>query len=429
MPGVGRASSAYARLRSRIDLLHSSFGLTRRFRVMILSRTFESFTTPQWQSIYLKENLCASDEGIGLVNAVQSGVSLLMLPAGAAFGQKFRKKKLYLLGLAIQASAFLVAFLARDWTWAILMSVMLGCSALVSPAIAALVGRITDGNTRTLAFAFQDTVLTIVAILSGPAQGLVAERVGLRPLYLLAVVGSAVSFLVFWALFQDVREGDADGKPGAEGRSEGASTKGWRDQVRQVFARPEYRRNFIGLMQAGIVWRLFINSTAPFIDIYLYEEIGWSFIFFGFYNAISSFTILVLKIPFGALIDRYNLKRICFAFPQAFHGIVFLLMAFIRDPYIIAGMFLMESITGSAHMLSVGPLWYEAIPPEVYPIGAAVRGVIYGCFGMVGSILGAYLWSSLGPINSFYIMSSTYIVSALVAYWLIRDFKRGTPAG
>jgi len=43
------------------------------------------------------------------------------------------KKRLYLFSLVIQALAFLIAFVAEDWTWAVLMSIVLGCTALAGP--------------------------------------------------------------------------------------------------------------------------------------------------------------------------------------------------------------------------------------------------------------------------------------------------------
>ena len=172
---------------------------------MIFSRVFEVFSSPQWLSIYLKENLGASDENIGLVNATRSGVNVLLQPLGGVVGQRFSKKKLYLVSLLIQASAFLIAFLAVDWTWAVLMSIVLGCHALAYPGISALIGEITDRATRATVFAFQATVITIVVMLRGPLQGFIAESAGLRPLYLLGVVGAMVSFFMFWKFFPDVK--------------------------------------------------------------------------------------------------------------------------------------------------------------------------------------------------------------------------------
>jgi len=394
---------------------------------MILSGASVTLTSPQWFSIYLKEDLGAHDENIGFLNAVQNGVSLLSQPVGGAIGQRFSKKNLYLVSLAIQALAFLIAFLAQDWTWTILMSVVLGLGALMSPGISALIGEITDRATRATVFALQATVTSLVIMVRGPLQGFLAESMGLRPLYLVGVIGVVSSFLIFLKFFPEVSQQKNKQENLKTEKKSAGSAGDWKEQVRQVFARRDYRRNFIGLIQAGILWRLFVLGFYPFVDIYLYKDIGWSLLFFGFYarlsGFLSSFLTAILKIPFGKIIDKYHLRRIFyFAGPFA-EGIMFLLMVFARDPYHLAAIFLIDTIIEEAHVLSVSALWYDAIPLEVYSIGSAVRGVLYQFSATIGSLLGAYLWATLGSASSFCIAGTAQITAASVALYLIREIK------
>ncbi len=177
------------------------------------------------------------------------------------------------------------------------------------------------------------------------------------------------------------------------------------------------------MIQTGVAYRLFLVGFYPFIDIYLYKKIGWSFLFFGFVDFLSFFLALVLKIPFGKLMDKYHLRRISFFVGPLVDGIRLLLLVFVRNPYQIAAIFLVESVTGIVRMLAVSALWYDAIPIEVYPIGNAIVGVIYGCSSVAGPLLDAYLWANLGPSASFYIMSIGRVSSSFVALYLIRDIK------
>jgi len=99
------------------------------------------------------------------------------------------------------------------------------------------------------------------------------------------------------------------------------------------------------------------------------------------------------------------------------------------DPYQIAVIFLVQQLVEAAHMVSVNALWYDAIPLEVYSIGSSIRGVIYGCSSVIGSLLGAYLWANLGSSLSFYITFTAEVVRGFVALILIRDItgkKKGT---
>jgi len=417
-------TSVFSSLRSRMKFIDPFFGLSHRFKVMIFSEVFETITRPRWFSIYLKEDLRATDQDIGFIGAVRNGMDLVLTPVGAPVGQKFNKKRLYLVSLLFQALAFLIAYLARDWTWAVLMSIVLGVNAVVEPGISALVGRITDRATRTTVFALEGTIVSIVAMLNSPLMGFIADTSGLRSQYPLAIIGMIASFFIFAKFFPDIKEEEKEPKKKeTETQPKATATQSWKEQVRQVFATPVYRWNFIGLIQAGVIYRLFRAGLLPFIDIYLYMEIGWSFVFFGFFGLVDSFQALVLRIPAGKLIDKYHLRRHFFFAGPAASGVMYLTFAFIRDPYQIAAIFLIQSIIGTAHVLAVGALWYDAIPLEVYPIGAAIRGVIYGCSGMIGSLLGAYLWSTLGAITSFYIAFATEIIRGFIALCLIRDIK------
>ena len=121
------------------------------------------------------------------------------------------------------------------------------------------------------------------------------------------------------------------------------------------------------------------------------------------------------------MIDKYHLRRIFFFAGPASAGVSTLLMVFVKDAYLLAFILILDSIVDTAHVLAVYALWYDAMPLEVYPIGIAVRGVAYGVTGMTGSLLGAYLWTNLGSIPSFYIKFVAEITRGLIALYLIRD--------
>lgn len=266
-------------------------------------------------------------------------------------------------------------------------------------------------------------ILSIVVMLRQPLQGYIAETAGLRSLYLFGVAGTMMSFLVLLIFFPEIKEENK--LKTNENESELNPAENWTEQIRQVLT-SDYRRNFAGLLQAGIISQFFCVSFSPSIEIYLYEEIGWSFLFFGFYGFASSFLALILRVPFGKMMDKYHLKRIFFFAGPVSAGLTTLLMVFVRDPYHLAAIFLINSAIDTAHILAVRALWYDAIPLEVYSIGVSMRGMVYGFSAVAGSLLGAYLWASLGPASSFYIKFSAEITRGFAALYLIRDVKART---
>lgn len=143
------SQSVFSHLRYRsAKFIESFFGLTRRFKIWIFSEVFEALAFPQWLSIYLKRDLHASDQNIGMIRSVQSGVRLLLWLPGGMIGQKLSGKRCLLFNFAIQSLAFVIAFMGEDWTWVILMSIVLGFRALFWPGAQALIGRITSRATR-----------------------------------------------------------------------------------------------------------------------------------------------------------------------------------------------------------------------------------------------------------------------------------------
>ena len=396
--------------------------MTQAFKVVIASNIIEAFGSPQWFSIYLKQDLGANEEAIGLVNAVKGGVRLLLYPLGGAVGKRANKKLLFMTSLLIGILAYLTAFSAIDWTWTVLMMIVLGCRALVMPGVQALAGEITNRATRATAFALDATLISVVIMLRSPLQGLIAETMGLRFLYMLGGIMLTGSLLIVFKYLPDVKKNASNTKS-----SEQSSNRKWMQEIQQVFALAEYRRNFIGLMSTGIVGRLFYYGLLPFIDIYLFEEIGWSFLFFGFYGSVTAFFAMVLRIPFGKLMDKYHLKRLFFSIGPITRGITLLVMAFVRDPYYLATALLMNSIVDLAFTLSLTALWYDAIPLESYPTGVAIRGVVYGLCNMVGSLLVAYMWANPGVIPSLCMISATQIISGIIAFCLVRDISGEPP--
>jgi len=381
----------------------------------------EAFGSPQWFSIYLKQDLGANEEAIGLVNAVKGAVRLLLYPLGGAVGKRVDKKSLFMTSILIGILAYLIAFLAVDWTWTVLMMIVLGCRALVMPGVQALAGEITNRATRATAFALDATLISIVMMLRSPLQGLIAETMGLRYLYMLGGIMLAGSLLVVSRYLPNVEKNASNTK--SNGQPSERTNRKWMQEIQQVFAVADYRRNFAGLILTGIIWRLFYVGLLPFLDIYLYEEIGWSLLFFGFYGSANAVLAVVLRVPFGKIMDRYYLKRVFFSLGPVTRGVTVLLISFTRNPYYLAIIMLSNSVVDLACTLSLTALWYDAIPLENYPTGVAVRGVIYGFCNMLGSLLVAHLWANLGATTTFWIVSATQIASVILASSLVRDIK------
>ena len=383
----------------------------------------EYATSPGWFSIYMKKDLRATDQQIGLIGAVRDFSRLLLNLPGGLVGTRVKdKKRLYLFSILLSVLSYVIAYLARDWKWLILMSLVGSLYALLSPGMEVLIRDVTSEVTRATDFAIRDTILSVVGMINSPVMGVLADQIGLRPLFLIGAAGAFISFFLFLKLFPKLEKEKGDRTEEIK-KEKSEVEKPSRMEVLKILFRGETWRAYVGLMLMGTTWRLFVVGLYPFTSIYLYETIGWTFTFFGFYELIHSVMILTLRIPAGKMVDKYGTRPFIFLCMAA-ASIQWFLMAHVTNMYLIAAIYLIQEIAGTGHMVAVPKLWYAAIPRRIFAMGAAIRNTAYGVSATIGALLGAYMWSNLGPKPSFYIMAATYVLHASIVLFLIKEPER-----
>jgi len=413
--------------RLRSTYVDSFLRLSRGFKVVILDGIISRATSPEWFAIYMKDYLSATNQQIGLYGALSDFFQLVFHLPGGFVGQRVKNTKvLYLFSIFLSILSYIVAFFARNWEWLILMSLLGSFWALLSPGIDVLIREVTSEVTRALPFkgkadfAIQDSVLSTVSMFKSPVIGMFADKFGLRQLFLVSIIGASVSFTLFLILFPKSK-GTENRKQEAEKSSENHKVS-FMEVLRMLF-RGQTWRAYVGLLLTGTTWRLFVVGLYPFTTIYLYESIGWTFTFFVFYGLLTSIVILVLRIPAGKLVDKVGCRPFIFACMTA-TSVQWFLMAHVTDMYLVAAVYLTTEIIGIGHNLAVSKLWFAAIPKEIFPMGSAVRNTFYGITAAFGALLGAFFWSILGPQLSFYVMSSTYLLHASTAAFIIKEPKK-----
>ena len=406
--------------RLRDTYITSFLRLSRGFKVVILEGMISRATSPEWFSIYMKDYLGATNEQIGLYGALTDFFQLIFHLPGGSIGQRVKDKRvLYLASILLSVAYYLVAFFAGNWEWLIVMGLLSSFGALLWPGIGVLIRDVTSEATRATDFAIRDSILSTVNMVKSPVMGVLADQIGLRQLFLIGVVGAVIGFTLFLTLFPKPKP-EATEKKEEEAEKPSESHKASIVEVLRTLFRGETWRAYVGLLLMGTTWRLFVVGLYPFTSIYLYESIGWTFTFFGVYGALTSIVILVLRIPAGKLVDKHGCRPFIFACMAA-TSIQWFLMAHVTDMYLIAAVYLATEIIGIGHTLAVGKLWFAAIPGEIFSMGSAVRNTIYGITAASGALLGAYLWSNLGPQLSFYVMSATYLLHTFTAAFIIKE--------
>ena len=407
-------------IKLRRTYVESFLSMKRGFKVVILDNAVRGATSPGWFSIYMKETLKATNEQIGLIGALSDFFHLIFYLPGGVVGARAKDKKcLYLLYILLVILTYVVAYLARDWKWLILMNFIGSFGALLSPGLEALFRDITSEATRATDFAIRDTISSFVGMINSPVMGVLADQIGLRQLFLIGAIGASLSFFLFLKLFPKLEKAGVE-ETEEVGKGNSEIEKPSRFKVFKILFLGKTWRAYVGLLSMGTTWRMFVVGLYPFTEIYLYETIGWTFTFFGFYGLIHSLVILLLRIPTGKLVDKYGTRPFMFLCMSA-ASIQWFLWAHVTNLYLIAAIYLTTGIVGIGHGVAVAKLWYAAIPQRIFPMGMAIRNVFYGISATIGALLGAYMWSNLGPIPSFYVMSGTFLLHASIVLLVIKE--------
>lgn len=134
--------------------------------------------------------------------------SLLQIPFGWA-SDKFGRKNILLLGLAVFSVGSLICGFAEDINQLIFARILQGCGAVGSVAIASL-GDLTRPHVRAQSFSITGIVIGITFILSLVAGPFLAARYGFESLFFILAFLGLLSIIFTLVLFPDIEKKISD---------------------------------------------------------------------------------------------------------------------------------------------------------------------------------------------------------------------------
>ena len=276
MASIVRLKEFYSRVR---ELPSSFLGLTYGFKVMIASDVVLGFTSVGFFSIWAKM-LGATDMEIGYIFATGSLVMFLVQIPGGVLGVRFEKKKLYVFSLAVSFFTGLLIFMAKDWWWLLLATVVDNIGSIAAPALDALAAELTLTATRATALATRSTIMSLVGIVSSPIMGYLADVIGIRPLYCLQAAGALLSCVLILALFPTKR---LRAKETVEARDTSPEKVSLREAWEVLMTE---KRNVLSLLGNVIVHTILVTGFFAFVSIYYRFNLAWTFTFIGFFRMV-----------------------------------------------------------------------------------------------------------------------------------------------
>jgi MFS family permease len=408
-----------------------------RGNVLILTlgtiiRQLSLFITFPFFSLYVRA-LGGSNVAIGLVNALRPLAAMFIYPIAGALADNYGRVKILVLTGFVNAALFAIYMLAPDWRFLAAANFINGLLVFRFPTSSALLADSMAPGLRGRGFAAVTAIPGFVGILSPFIGGYLTEVLGLtyamRLLYGVTLVALMSITLINMKYLEETLPRPHSSRSDLPQIVQGAYKKTW-EILRWM---PRELRSYAIIL----VIALFFNSlTAPYWVVYAQDALGIRKLDWGSILTISTVIQVILAIPAGNLIDRYDkgkltalalclsaLPSLAFPFCGGLFGVMLVLL-----PISVANAFLIPAS---------GALMADMVPRERRGITMATLGRGYllinyrGDVGsgpgmgfiltfpvIIGSLFGGYIYEISPPIPWLLLGAAQAVNTVLAAFFL-----------
>jgi MFS family permease len=401
-------------------------------------RALSLFITFPYFSLYVRA-LGGSNVAIGLVTALSPLAAMFVYPIAGALSESYNRVRILVVIGALNACLYLVFTLAPDWRFLAAGSFINGLMVFSFPATSSLLADSMDPNLRGRGYAVLSAIPNFIGIFTPFAGAYLIDVLGLIPamraLYALSVAAITVIMLMNWRYLKEVRT-TAPSPRSALPRIVSGSYGSLMETLRWM---PRNLRLY-ALMH---VLAFFFNSlTGPYWVLYAADVQRISVIDWGSILTISTLVQVVLTIPAGELIDRYDTRKIT-ALAAGLSALPILTFPFLRGFWSILISFTLISLANAFLMPSANALLVELVPRERRGMVMAILGrgwlhtnikeKIGGGPGMgfvltlpivVGSLMSGYIYDMF-PSVPWLLLGSALMVNAVITVFYLRTGEAG----
>lgn len=251
----------------------------------------------------------AGTSEVGLIASLSSLFAALAFFPGARFVETFghRKRIVVASGGGIARVALfglvLVPFFADGdaavWTVIALVSIRGFAGYFALPAWTSMIADVVPIGIRGRFFASRNFGMSLTALATAPVAGLVLDHYsGLEGWQIVWLIAFAAGGISTWYYGQI-----PDPAPHADVITEERAA-----EQRGVIADILADRNFMMYLAGTAIWNVALQSSGPFFNVYLAENLGASGLMIGFLSALMSVTGLAGLIYFGRMMDIRGTK-------------------------------------------------------------------------------------------------------------------------
>ncbi len=412
-----------------------------RGNVLILTlgtiiRQLSLFITFPFFSLYVRA-LGGSNVVIGMVNALRPLAAMFIYPIAGALADNYGRVKILVLTGFVNAALFAIYMLAPDWRFLAAANFINGLLVFSFPSSSALLADSMDPGLRGRGFAAITAIPGFVGILSPFIGGYLTEALGLtyamRLLYGVTLIALMLITLINMKYLEETLPRPHSSRSDLPQIVQGAYRKTW-ETLRWM----SRELRFYAVM---LVTALFFNSlTGPYWVVYAQDVLGIRELEWGSILTLSTVIQVILAIPAGDLIDRYDKGKLT-ALALGFSVLPSLAFPFCDGLFWVLLVLVLISVANAILMPAAGALMADMVPRERRGMTMATlgrgfllinyRGDIGGGPGMgfiltfpviVGSLFGGYIYD-ISPSIPWLLLGAAQAVNTVLAAFFLRTGK------
>lgn len=391
-------------------------------------RALSLFITFPYFSLYIRE-LGGSNVVIGFVNSLLPLAAMFVYPIAGALADNYSRVKILVLTGVLNVALYPVYMLAPDWRYIAVVHFASGLLVFAFPASSALLADSLDPELMGRGYAILSGIPNLIGIVTPYLGAYLIESLGLviamRLLYALTLVTMIIITILNWKFLEEILSMPPRSREELPGIIKGAYRSLW--EMVQWMPR---NLKFYALM---LILALFFNSlTGPYWVLYSSDVQGISILSWGSILTISMLIQVAMTIPAGALVDKYDTRRIA-ALTLGLSSLPIIAFPFLEGFW---GVLIAVTIISGANAFLIpaaNSLMVEMVPRErrgmvMAALGRGVlftnlRGGVGGGPGMgfiltlpvvVGSLISGYIYNAI-PLAPWLLLGVALGVNAILA--------------
>lgn len=385
----------------KINVLNNIFKFWKRqdhdWKVTVARSSLERFGYQMilpYLSIYIVA-LGATKTQLGLVNSIGMIIAGLLGPLTGVFIDRNGPKIIYLFGIGMLMSAYLIFALAPSWEICILaMGIYWIGNGSAGHSCGTICGNCLANKERARGMTLCETMAAGLLGVAGPmiAAFLVAKLggvnvTGIRPLFFVAFSLSSLSFIIIWTQLSK-RKWATKYNSGTSFISDGIKIlKG--NRILQKW------------LVIAALSNIPIGMILPFTQVFAQELKGASGYVLGAIVTGTAFASIIFGLPAGVIADRIGRKKTLYILIPLFWAANLILVWAPSPPFLI----LSGVLLGFSHIMGpiTGAIEMELVPADQMGRWIGIKRLVKAFFAAVMALIGGLIWDKIGPQYVFII--------------------------